>query len=387
MIIFGMRNKNKQTYFLNILLTLSVSAACLVGVDLFCYSYLNIPPHMPPLVYFELSEKPPKRLKRNADIVALGPYREFRYRITTDSYGFRRTYPFKNNEGIYSLAILGDSQSFGVGIEDEKTFASLLAKNLGVSVLNAACPGHNTIEEFWTYQNRIQPFKPRHVLLFFFSGNDPYENYKNRDLYYGDSRNQPLLQNQQDFPVPTFFENLKDFLSKHSAIYTSLIQLRQYPQLNRFLYRYKLVNTTPPPELAIFKKDQNRKARAHWQITEQILSNLRDKVEANGSKFWIVFIPDRYQLDNAYWQQWVSKYNLEPRDFDLTLPNRHLAAFSRKNGISFLDTTESLIKIRDQGKNVYWKIDAHLNGLGHKVIADFVASHLAKQAESITGKN
>lgn len=369
MVISGVMNKNKQTYFLNILLVLGVSTASLIGVELFCYFYLNIPPHMPPLVYFEPSENPPKRLKRNADVVALGPYREFRYRITTDTNGFRRTYPFKDNEGIYSLATLGDSQSFGVGVEDEETFASLLAKNLGASVLNTACPGYNTIEEFWTYKNRVQPFKPRHVLLFFYSGNDPYENYKNRELYYGES---------ESHPSPSlFWAGLKNLLSKRSAIYTSLIKLRQYPQINSLLYHYKLVNPSLPPELAIFKKDQNREALAHWQITEQIISRLREEVESSGSKFWIVLIPDRYQVDKTYWQQWVSKYNLEPQDFDLMLPNRHLAAFSEKNGINFLDPTESLIQMQQQGKNVYWKIDAHLNALGHQVIADFVASRLS----------
>lgn len=335
---------------------------------------------MPPIVYFEPSQTPPKRLRPNADVEAHGPFREFRYRITTDAYGFRRTYPFENLRKTYSLAVLGDSQSFGVGVNDEQTFSSLLAKNIGGSVLNAACPGYNTIEEFLIYKNRVREFKPDHVLLFFFSGNDPYENYKNRELYSGNSVSQTLDQKLQHSPDSPW-ENLKNFLAKRSAIYSSLIKLRQIPQINLLLYHYKLVNPIPPSELAIFDKGENLQALAYWQITEQIISDLQKEVESNSSKFWLVFIPDRYQVDKTYWQQWVSKYNLKPEDFDLMRPNRHLADFSKKNGIRFIDTTESLIKAQNQGKNVYWKIDDHLNVLGHQVIADHVVSTFAKYEE------
>ena len=378
--------KNNQTHFLNIFLMLGVFTTCLLGVELFCYFYLKIPAHTPSVVYFDPLQRPPKRLKPNINEVAHGAYREFRYRITTDAYGFRKTYPFVNNERTYSFAILGDSQSFGVGINDEETFASLLAKNLNASVLNTACPGYNTIEEFLTYKNRVRQFKPRYVLLFFFAGNDPYENYKNRELYYGNSETQTLVQRPQN-SSDSSWENLKNFLSKHSAIYNSLIKLRQIPQINQFLYHYKLVNPIPPSELAIFKKGDNSQALAHWQVTEKIITDLRDEVESNGSEFWIILIPDRYQIEEAHWQQWVSKYNLNAQDFDLMFPNRHLAEFSRKNGISFLDTTESLSKIQNQGKNVYWRIDAHLNALGHQVIADFVASRLSERQETMAEQN
>ena len=362
---------------------LGILIICILGVEAFCYFYLKIPAHMPSLVYFEPGPKPEKRLMQNADVQVRGAYREFLYRVTTDANGFRKTYPF-TDEQAYSIAILGDSQTFGTGINDDQTFASGLAKNLGTSVLNTACPGYNTIEEYWTYKNRVRQFKPRQVLLFFFAGNDPYENFKNRELYSENSVNQ-TNQNPKMTTKP-FREKLKNFLAKHSAIYGSLIKLRQVPQINRFFYRYKLVNPVPPSELAIFKIGENPQAMDHWGVTEKMILDLRREVESDGSEFWLVSIPDRYQIENDYWQQWVAKYNLNVKDFDLTLPNRHLAEFAQRNGINFLDTTESLMNAQNKGQSIYWKIDAHLNPLGHKVIADFVTSHLSKP-EPTRGEN
>lgn len=328
---------------------------------------------MPSVVYFDPVQKPSKRLKPNVNVKAYGPYREFEYRITTNAQGFRNTYPFAEDLQSYSLVVLGDSQSFGVGINDDQTFASRLAKGLGTSVLNTACPGYNTMEELLTYKNRVRQFKPHSVLLFFFSGNDPYENFSNRNLFY-----LTPLNNKQNTGSSFSLAHLKKFLSRHSAIYYSLIRLRQTPQINHILYQLKLLNPLPPSELAVFEKGVNDEASAHWQITEKIILNIRDEIEADGCEFKVVLIPDRFQVDESYWYQWVAKYRLDPQKFDLMLPNQHLAGFCKKNGIAFADPTEALIQMRKQGKKVYWEIDNHLNARGHQTIADFIISHWFK---------
>ena len=352
--------------FLNALLLLISVCITIFVIELFCHLYLKIPTNMPAIVGFDSTQKPAKRIKPNLNVQVDGPYREFSYRITSTADGFRKTYPV-NNSPLH-LAILGDSQSFGVGMNDEQTFASHLAKGLGKPVLNAACPGYNTIEELWIYKNEIQKLKPEQVWLFFFSGNDPYENYSNRALYYG---NPPATKKQTkdfNFSLP----QIKKFLAKHSAIYHTLIQLRQSPTINQFLYHLKLVNPTPPSELTIFRKDGSGDAAAHWEITKKIIADLRREVESGGSQFKVVFIPERFQVDQVYWQQWVTKYRLNPEDFDLRLPNQYLREFCKQNGIKFVDTTEALVEQQNAGKLVYWKIDNHLNAFGHQTIANFL---------------
>ena len=359
----------KSPLFLNSLLLLISTGIAIFTIELFCHLYLKIPINMPAIVYFDPTQKPAKRIKPNLDVQVDGPYREFSYRITTSADGFRQTYSFSNLQHLY-LAILGDSQSFGVGMNDDQTFASYLAKYLGKPVLNAACPGYNTIEEFWIYKNEIQKLKPEHVLLFFFAGNDPYENFSNRALYDG----KPLSTKKQKSDFDFSLSSIKKFLAKHSAIYHSLIQLRQTPTINQFLYNLKLLNPTPPSELAIFRKDRNGNAPAHWQITEKIIADLRREVESSGSQFKVVFVPERFQVDKIYWQQWITKYQLNPENFDLRLPNQHLEKFCKQNAIPFTDVTETLTDMQDHGKPVYWKIDNHLNAFGHQTIANFLIS-------------
>jgi len=375
---------NKQSLFINVLLMGGTLIISLLGIEIFCYAYLKIPAHMPPLVYFDPSQKPSKRLMRNATIEAFGAYREFRYQISTNDLGFRNTYPFtsKGDAENYSVVFLGDSQTFGVGVDDQDTFTSLFARNLNLSVLNAACPGYNTIEELLTYTHRIKPFyKPEHIVLFFFAGNDAYENHKNHKLF-NKLESPSSTESSQNPSPPRLIDTVKNFLSKRSAIYNLFIRIRQFPQINQLLYHYKLVKATPPSELAIFKRSENQEALAHWQITEEVIKTLKDKVATSGSTFWIVLIPDRYQVDATYWQQWVSKYNLDSQDFDLMLPNRHLAEFATKHGIVFVDPTESLRKSHAQGENPFWKIDSHLNPSGHQIIAKLLTARMSEYQQS-----
>ena len=60
-----------------------------------------------------------------------------------DKYGFR--VPKKNYDYEYntSLLILGDSVSFGVGIQENKTFPGILRKKLKTNIYNASVAGHN----------------------------------------------------------------------------------------------------------------------------------------------------------------------------------------------------------------------------------------------------
>ena len=65
-------------------------------------------------------------------------------KIRTDENGFRiptKNYNFYNNQT--SVLILGDSVSFGFGVEEEETFVGILRNKFEHNLLNASVIGHN----------------------------------------------------------------------------------------------------------------------------------------------------------------------------------------------------------------------------------------------------
>ena len=70
-----------------------------------------------------------------------------------DKNGFRvpvRNYSYKYDS---SYLILGDSVSFGVGVDEDKTFPGILRKNLKINIYNASVVGHNIIDYSFLIEN------------------------------------------------------------------------------------------------------------------------------------------------------------------------------------------------------------------------------------------
>lgn len=89
-----------------------------------------------------------------------------------------------------------------------------------------------------------------------------------------------------------------------------------------------------------------------------------------------MIIPDRYQVEDNYWAQWVQKYRLNENQYDRLAPNVHLKNFCERHHISYIDPTKNLRHQFSFGKHVYWPIDSHLNPLGHATIAKTISKHL-----------
>jgi len=78
----------------------------------------------------------------------LKPFSAMRYSVSTDASGFRRT-PIVH-DAHRTILFLGDSCTFGLGVEDEETFPSQVQGAMGgVRCLNAGVPGYTA------YQGRM----------------------------------------------------------------------------------------------------------------------------------------------------------------------------------------------------------------------------------------
>lgn len=373
-----MRTKSKNYRLALAILTLASALILLVVADFGLQWTLKIPSRfLKDVIRFDPSLAPPKRLRPNLDVVLVGALKEFTFHMTTNSDGFRRTTPYESNDNAEpSVILLGDSQTFGVGVNDEETIASFLSTELGKPVLNTGCPGYNNIEQYFLTNTLLKKYKPDYFILLFFPGNDPYENFTNRKSFASSHKVDPSTPSKRTRNLKFSMGDVKSYLIRHSALYYLSTLLRRIGSINEFLYRTNLVNRNIPNEIAVYVKHPTDKKDQFWTITENALSEMNRIIGQADGKLLISIVPDKLQVDDAYWHQWVQKYRLNPSEFNRFAPNEHLKQFSQKKGIQFLDLTPIFRSRFEQGDNLFWRMDHHLREGGNRVIAESLSDYL-----------
>ena len=111
---------------------------------------------------------------------------EFDVRIEINSDGFRgRDWERKRPQALRML-VLGDSETFGWGVDQENTFASLLAReHRDWQVLNAGVSGYGTDQQL-LLMKRLLPVVEPDLVICVFAYNDLFENIMS--VTYGRSK-------------------------------------------------------------------------------------------------------------------------------------------------------------------------------------------------------
>jgi len=111
----------------------------------------------------------------------------YSFRYSNNSLGWRGRREYREAKPTdYRVLFLGDSFTYGTGVNDDQTFAALVEKTLradrlSVEVINAGCPGKGTDYELKCFQTVGRKFHPDLTVLCFFP-NDFQDN--ERGEYY-----------------------------------------------------------------------------------------------------------------------------------------------------------------------------------------------------------
>ncbi len=101
---------------------------------------------------------------------------EYKVIYNTNGYGFRGPeYPYIRKEVVIRILVLGDSFTFGIGINDTDTYCNLLQRKLDsfygpnrTEVVNFGIPGIGTAQEFLLYNNEGIKYDPDIVIIQFY---------------------------------------------------------------------------------------------------------------------------------------------------------------------------------------------------------------------------
>ena len=285
------------------------------------------------------------RNKKNFDGWLISP--EYKNRIFTNSYGFRgrENYPKKSDK--FRIMALGDSFTFGVGVNEDETYIKRLGKyiqdqlSIPTEAYNLGVGAYGTIQEYLVFQ-KFQFLKPDLVIIGFLArdtfaeegGNDLIDNFNFYKKYVKDKK--------EDLAVTIPIERkMRNMLRHHSNLYRMV-------ELNFGGYlRKKYYPKSDNPEL---KKEA-------WKITMNYLRKFDERLhEINipGLLLWVPFPGNAVNGDSA-------------------VPNK-----IRKMGFKKLILVNPLELFASNPMEYYYPLDGHWNKKGHEKASQALFSEMIK---------
>ena len=122
------------------------------------------------------------RLRPDLSAKVSMPQLELDFTFNTDAEGFRPMPPVPTGAGDpYKIVVLGDSFTFGLGVESDETYSAVLARALGrqsarpVEVLNRAVPGYSVVSMKRFVLSHTSEWEPDMIIVGLQDGEDTRE--------------------------------------------------------------------------------------------------------------------------------------------------------------------------------------------------------------------
>jgi lysophospholipase L1-like esterase len=265
--------------------------------------------------------------------------------------------------GANRILVLGDSNTFGYGIDEKQRFSNLLSERLPNSqeVVNFGVFGFGTDQEALLFEREGLRYRPDIVILAFSAGDlsdnmssinsgvsKPFFNIEGNTLVL---RNTPVPKSSPLMRVQSRTSGIKHYLYNHSHLYRLLL--------------YKIIS------LNLYMSDTVREMSEEEGIntTLAIIKGLDNMCRANECQLIVLLISHG---------EWVKALKTRPGRSPGYYP--FLKNLLTGMDISVIDTTDAFVNHDEGDQPLFFEKDpVHLTANGNKLVADMLHHSLLQQ--------
>lgn len=336
----------------------------------------------------------------------------FNTEVSLNDEGFRDAdHGLRNDSGKYRIVNLGDSFTWGHGVEIDEAYVKVLERlDPNIETVNMGGLGRDPQGELLVYLTRALKYDQNLVMMGFYLGNDlapkfpdantspPRFGY-NEDgfLDYIGARKTPeevrairIKQEEKfapnkyrrwdkrvhywfirNFHSYTYLDNLQDHFAE--IVKSSVAYNRAAKWLGKENRRgYGFLNYC--------LKQEPEAIRRNWKLLEDILRTLKHFTEHSGAELFLVFIPHVVQTSDPVYRRTLNRLGIDNPDlFDLGQPNRKLAALCDKLDIGHIDLLPAMIEETKRRGLLYFRRDPHWTAEGHRIAGEAIYESIKNQ--------
>lgn len=359
------------------------------------------------LYIFEESPIIPFTLKKNVkDFYHISFTREFTHEVSTNSQRTRgEEFSPQKEDGTYRILVLGDSMTFGWGVENKETFSSVLEAKLNepvhrvkeykkAEVINAGFTDGFTLDSYYLFYRDIGSlYNPDLVILNFFPYNDISElidsnwvktdskgmpeKIESKTHYVRDGYLTSRKKSNWKFEIPVL-RNMHLGIMFMNALDSGAPKIVEKIK--------KAVNISDAKEelnlekklsciYSLLERDCPLEMRQSIDKTKLLILEIRDIAKSKNQSLIVTMLasPDQTIPLSKRVDRVLELVNPRPQKF--------LSDFLRENGILHFDLLPSL-SVPDRAERFYFKQDGHLNSEGHRQVGLSLLEFLEKSAKS-----
>ncbi|MEM8960655.1 MAG: hypothetical protein AAGD38_04185 [Acidobacteriota bacterium] len=303
---------------------------------------------------------------------------EFQTSVSVDDRGLRRGTPEATSDDALRIVAIGDSFTFGWGVEGDEAFAARIPAYLDRTGLDRAVTTLNGGVAGWGLPDMVDwleayglALEPDVVLLCIFLGNDlldATEVHRQIDMAEGLVAAAPRAGGyrqavQRNLHVARLAK--RALPPGLQAKLRGMVGLAEPWAITYLRDRLRMYANTP-----------DALAAEGRQVSAEALDRLLDLTTARGIKVAAVFVPSQLEVDDDYWDAMMRAFEVDPTTHAQDVPATFFATRLAYAEVPTLDLTPAFRDAHDAGQDLYFRYDPHWTVAGHELAAQEIGAFL-----------
>ncbi|MEL7034953.1 MAG: hypothetical protein AAFO04_04955 [Cyanobacteria bacterium J06592_8] len=329
------------------------------------------------------------------------------YANGNNQFGFNdRDYPLQKDPEKFRIVVVSDSFNWAGGKEGNYTalLENKFTKYYGtpkVEVINTGYPGTHTGEQLEMLKKFGLQYNPDLVVLGFFVGNDFIDADPNRkriivnDIYIDIDKREELIV----FGYPIIGQSrLWLFIQQKYKIFQEAAKSQQALKSSQTLIASSTpqnLTSQPPVEQSpgilsletFLEVEKNRLSFCEKEDLEdgdwdkninyilQSISEMSRTLAEKNIQFIVAIYPDEFQVNPKLFNQVVTRFELDPKDYQINCMQNILRKHLEANNIKYIDFLERF-QAEQQVQHLYLLQEPHWNSAGNQLAAEILFESL-----------
>lgn len=275
--------------------------------------------------------------------------------------------------GTRTTMMVGDSFTFGLGVNDDATFVHRLQAERpgGSTFMNSAVPGYSTDQESLLIEQRVAAFKPDHIFLVVYVGNDLFDNQLGFPLQVSSPKPYFVVTEgaleQRNRPVPAA-RKPRDAADLVTAVWGA--DPGQWPWRVRAEQMSELFRVISQSLLPMSDHRDEMKARftPALRLFDLLLQRIANECARNHVRLTVVTLAGRSFVNTP--TSISGQYQEVFR--------AHVLASAAARRLPVIDVAGLMqARYRQDKGDWFYPNDGHLNPAGHRVVAEILTREIA----------